>query len=364
MPVTPRTTAALALAALLSVSLGPALATTTLPRAPNHFKPQAEAGAYLGEVVAFHFDEATGLLSNYGLAGAPAPLVQSLALGPTTAKPTTEGGVFVAQERGTTLMIHDNPTLLLQVFARAPMTLSLMLGTLEAQDNDLVPQGRGLFLTDGDLRGALFASNGSVTAQGKDVTVVLEAGGVLIFRLKPPEDDTSPGLGATLISGIAHRRIGAEVSLDLRDGQPEADAIAYRPGLNITATRLERNALELQVEDRNPKGTVLLLRMAPGLVQAHGSHALRISLDRDAVPDAPTPDGVLQNDGPGTSYYPVVNRSDIVLLLVYIPHFSVHSLVVEALSPTAVILDLPSVAVLVAGVAIVATAALVVFRRR
>lgn len=365
MTGTLRTTAALALVGLLLLTLGPSLASSTLPRQPLiHFKPQPEAGAYRGDVVAFRFDETTGILSNYSLAASPSALVDSLRLGGPTGRPTTEGGLFTAQGSGTLLMIHDNPTLLLQVLARAPATLSLRLGTLAVQDSDLLPLGRGLLLTDGNLRGVLFATNGTVTAHDKDVIVALPEGAAMVFRLKPPDDDKSPGLGATLMSEIARKRIGAEVSVDLRDGQPEVDAVAYRPGLQVSATRIAHNALELQVADQNRRGTILLLRLAPGLVQAEGSRALRISLDNDAVPDSPTPEGVLQDEGPGTSYYPVVDRSNVLLLLVYIPHFSAHSLVVEALSPTALIVDPPSLAILAAGVAIVATAALVMFRRR
>ncbi len=366
-----RRMAALALAASMltgvAAGLGLALAEDDEPGSPDHFGFQPSSDEYVGSLVAFRFSAASGTILEYRSIGEDEVLLEKVYLGGPVGQPREEGSIFFAQGSAVAVMIHDSPTLLLQVAALQTVTARITLGSLQAGESDFFPRGMGLHLESDETEAALFVTNGTLALQGREVEAALRLGSMLTFRVRPTLDDITPGLGASLLSQIARNRLGAEVALDLRQGRADVDIVAYRPTLEVRPLRLATNALELEVEDADARGTILVLRLSPGLMRLNRQEALRVALDGRNMAAAPTPDGVLHGEGSGdeaATYYPVLNRGHVLLLLVYLPHFSARVLSVGAVLPGTVVLDLPSLVMLLSGIGVVATAALVIFRRR
>lgn len=332
----------------------------------EHFGPPGDSGEYEGQYIRFAFDARSGQVKDYERVDGR-KLMAMVDVGTPLHEPKVEGARFAARGNGTLLVIHDNPTALLQVFVNSSTTIRLRLAPFEYEPGDGISSSRVLFLRDRDVRGALIVSQGTLQDGGEVMVANIEAGGLLVFRLRPPGDEVSPGLASSLLSEIARRRFGAEIDLQLRDGRAEWAAMHYRRNMDVRLVRVAPNGMDVEVSDSEARGTVVLFRLSQGLIRLGRQEALRVTLDGSTLSATPTPNGVLNAEDSDTqtaSYYPVVVRGHLALLLVYIPHFSVHSLSVGAAPPGAVILDGPSLGVILAGVAIVATAALVIFRRR
>ncbi len=281
-------------------------------------------------------------------------------------QPIVIGSDFTADGGVANLTVRDSSTALLQVGAKGPLHVNFTLAPgaeVESGDSTL-SQGRCVAL-DKPLRGAIFSTEGSVVVRGSQVVATLGGPGLVLFRALPAEGQGSPEDEHAVCEAIAERRVGAEVSIDLRDDGPRVEAMRYRSDASIEITKVEKHHLALRIRGMKSEGTRVFLRLNPSVATAADARGLKVTLDNMAVPSGSLTD-VLYARGasPQDARYNALVQGPGLGLLTYIPRLSPGGVALTIDVPGLVVIDIPTLEIMGVGVAVVALATLALFRRR
>lgn len=247
------------------------------------------------------------------------------------------------------LQVHDNPEAVTQMRADGSIALTFVPGVTVGAD------GRSVNFTVGNLTGTITGSGLAVAGQ------TVTAQGRFLLRIDAPRgafDVHHPEIQEAVSDG----RVGAEAAFNKPGADVEKDVVSYG---NVTVSTIEAETgnITLQVQGNGTDGRVLVLDIDGRVLGASHAGDLNVLFDNASALHADNLSDVLNvNDGVHAEYYVVFDPAhDAFQLIVSVPHYSVHTLSVT----TALVLPPPSVVVgVVAGLAVLAPSAFLLFRRK
>jgi hypothetical protein len=186
----------------------------------------------------------------------------------------------------------------------------------------------------------------------------------VMFRAKPVFSHHHMNDDA-ILQAISEGRVAGEISLVLKDGVTSYDTMEYRDQFRIHLMNAEQDHIQLQVEDQEHQGRVVIVNVDDGTLDIQKGE---ISLELDGVPIKATtnPLEVLYADGsePSDAIYCVIESDGVSQFLVYVPSFSVHQWTVSSLGAMDALLSTMGIVAIIGALAVVGVAGFMMLRRK
>ena len=358
-------------------------------------------GVVDGNFVMFGFDESSGNVTDYALRNSSGAVtffdsIHILGFEPSDVK--VHGSVMLVRNESVQAIIHDNPTgmfhvvsngmnttvsfLLASGMSALPLSHEVREGNYERDRNEtgthdlnddvkIVGTGGDLSvavaITGNGAYGVIATDKGNITIdstnEGTYVNVTISDDHVM-FRAKPVFSHHQMNDDA-ILQAISEGRVAGEISLVQRNGVTSYDTMEYRDQFHIQLVSAKQDRIQLQVEDQEHLGKVVILNVDDGTFDSQKGE---LSLELDGVPIKSTtnPLDVLYASGSQSSdaLYCLIDSNGVSQFLVYVPSFSVHQLSVSSLGAMDSLLSVMGLVAVVGAIALVATAGFLILRRK
>jgi hypothetical protein len=240
--------------------------------------------------------------------------------------PGTHGAAFRMAGDGAAFAAHDNPTALLDVRG-ADLTVHVMLAGGVAAGNLTDNRTVRLTAANGQHGHLVLVGNGTVHAITGGFQFDLADGGVM-FVAHPSGTAAADALHDVL-AAAAQGRLGAVASVVDAGGMPLEDTDSW--GVQVRAERTGNHSLALRVGSDEPAGKAVVVRTDNDTVPAGRPEDVTVSLDGVALARAASALEVLNGTGEGKAFVTVT--AGAVQVVVSVPHFSDHELVLASAAP-------------------------------
>ncbi len=338
-------------------------------------------GAAQGTFVSFSIDPNTGEVSNYAVNGTTV-FSQVTYENDTNGEVEVNGPVLWYYGFGTQvnwsnhnprwntmwrfIHVHDNPAAVFHIVVYGEDTITYRLASGESAK----VTGNHTIVINGTVQGTLIFS-GKATVEGNEIKIKIgesnyefgnytyKGGSVMFIRTNAWH--FRERVRNMIIRAIAEGKMGGEIRVG-ENGK--SDFVNYTYGFHARITHQETNRLRLTVESESHEGKVVMITVDKDKLQYDSSHKVVVKLDGKEI-RMTSEDEVLAGGSEGK--YAVIDGENEVTVMVYVPHFSEHTVDVES-QPESVTTEIMGNPILLgAGIAIVliiVIAAVIILRRR
>lgn len=338
-------------------------------------KVQYVDGFVSGSYLSVGIDPLNGTLSNYTLTG---PERQYKAIDwvfiedfvPSNVVIT--GSVAKAQSKDTKLMVHDNPTGMISIQVKkvqANISFELAAGIGVNVTYSSIGEDRtnsGVLIEGQGIRGVISCNNGSIGVSTVGSTTFVNVtvnDGKVNVRFRPVVSTVDPEIENAILYAVLENKIGGEVSASIGSEGAEFDAIEYDSDLQFTMDQLLAGRLIFTVSESSHNGKAVIINLADDFRAA--GDTLSIMMNGKSVKMAGSVSEVIHaGDGLSEPIFSVVEGDNASMVLLYIPNFSSHTVVIDSSVPTSDLLTPMSLALEVGAIVIIILAALHLFRKR
>ncbi len=258
---------------------------------------------------------------------------------------------------------HDNPAGVLHIVVYGQDTITYRLGngiTAEKSGNHTIT-------LDGSVAGILVFT-GNAHVNGSEISVKLGTGefnfgnytykgGSAIF-IRTGAWHMKREIKEKIINAIAEGKVGGELHVGRY-----TDFTNYTYGFHARVQQEEKNRVQITVDSENHEGKVVMIDVNKSSMQYDSQHQIVVKIDGKEIKMSSETD-VLAGGSEGK--YAVVDNGNTVTILVYVPHFSEHTVDVESQSsnPIEVMGNPIYLGVIIAVVIIVIIAAVAIIKKR
>ncbi|MDD1743373.1 MAG: hypothetical protein LUO85_01965 [Methanomassiliicoccales archaeon] len=331
---------------------------------------------YEGRFVSFGINQSSGSIDNYTVATTNGDVVVFKAIGLLDLVPgniSLMGSLFVEQDSNSTIVVHDNPVVLLHMtsnqshermnFSLGPRVSSVVLPRMANDTNDTFA-----LISGAGIQGILKAENGtlSIESDGQgNFSIVANASDVM-FRMKPSFAKGHMALDDAVQDAIASGKVAGELSLTVRNGSAMFDLMRYRMSFTFDLQEAAQNHLRLAVSSTEHEGRVAIINLDQSTFDTLKGNDVTVTLDGRAIRQTQDPLDVLSASGSQDSdaIFCVESTANGSQMMVYIPSFSTHVLDLSSASPLASVLSLAGLLAVIGAMAAVGVAAFLLLRRK
>ncbi|MFP4197943.1 MAG: hypothetical protein ACLFS6_09935 [Methanomassiliicoccales archaeon] len=313
-----------------------------------------------GSFVHFSVDERAGTIAGYSLEVEQddVEFFDGIDLGEGDLELRSMGSVVSLSGSGMEAVLHDTPNGQAKVISHSQSTVTFTLADGVMVESCYDPKGRLMedsvkLVADGAY-GLLRVQGGTLEAGEGTVSASLDEGQVS-FRCRPA--DPSP-VQDLIIDEMARGHVGGEMTFMVQNGSGVTSRVTYQAGFAMEMVEMERERVSLQVSSEDPEGKVIMLRWDKGSLDSEDG--LNVEMDDHTMEEGDPFTAVEQGDE--DPCYSLIDGGITSQLLIYIPHFSVHSIGVESISK-GLILDEYDWFGIIIGFALVSIAGLKVFKK-
>jgi len=340
-------------------------------------------GVATGTFVDFNINPQNGEITNYVVNGTT--VFSSVTYSsPTVGKVTVHGSTLtylgigaapdwnmsmhnpIFKSTWTMVSAHDVPSGVLHIVQYGENNVTYTL----APGEQAKITGNHTLEISGTLGGTIIYT-GTAQVSGNTITIALGTntfdfgnysfkGGSAVFISDETWQHLSEQLREKLMNAIAQGKVGGELKIH---GNRE-DFVNYTYGFNVQVQNNEKNKIQVQVQAESHEGKVMIMDINKSQMQYDAQHQIKVKLDGKELKMSSETEVLAAQGTEGK--YAVVDNGNYVTVMVYIPHFSDHTLDVES-QPTVLgeITGNPLIiGAIVAAIVIVAVAAVVVIKRR
>ncbi|MEM3675443.1 MAG: hypothetical protein QXV22_00125 [Thermoplasmataceae archaeon] len=364
----------------------------------DKFSYNATTQMVTGKFVNFKFDSATGEVSSYSRNGTtPMTIFTSInvsgngTIGSQEDFPSflldhviLRGSIFYYANKTFVYTFHNNPAMnfaLVVDNGTLNLTLSPYLNVTEfsatsvqnlelnstmistnssVQQNDVLDTdhetsaGNTNFVIYGDGVRAFLSVHGNATYNSDKKTITVSSKHLALVNFVSP-----PGLQGedlkdfgSIQNAILHGKIGGEVSISYESGAPFNYTLLYNNSLHVAVTNVTSGKVTVQVSSTEHAGTHIVFFVNSSFVSSTGK--LYVYFDGKSA-TVSSLNGTLNVTTSTNAVYAVVNVTGGYLVIVSIPHFSNHTIVISdtSLSPVSPLTG-SSITYKVVGIVIVA----------
>lgn len=285
-----------------------------------------------GHFVSFNLSEDTATVSDFTLTHNGTDTLLFDQVSPDTftgdAPARAAGSQLMLRGEDLSLQAHDNPTGLLR-YTSSNGTATVTFTLADGASAGDVQNGSLVNVKAGDVAGAiLLAGNGTLSAGGGAVTAELDDPGSILFRAvplgaSPEERKQARALSRTAADG----KLGASVRMSGVNGTPAADVSEGE--VNVTPLEASQGRARLEMAAQARQGKVVNLALDRDLVNVSTPDEAVVKLDGESVTVEPDIDAVVNATGPDARGHVFLTNSTVEVT-VYVPSFSIHSLVTKS----------------------------------
>jgi hypothetical protein len=306
-----------------------------------------ENGIAAGDLIKFVFDESSGTILSYTLKRDNGNISVFDSITPSSFEledaPTAHGAVWRCNGMHLELEAHDNPTGLLKIKTEdKQVNLSFDLGdniTAETTEKE------NIISISGALEAKLVVSDCiednktvNVTIEKDFVNVSLPEDTSILFIASPVE-----GLGVGLPKeyedmvedAICDGKVGAHVAVQMKNKTLETTHVIAYADLNITTT-VKKGEVKINVSSEDKEGKTIVVDIDNETLNITNIADILVIFDGENISMAENYSDILNaSDDNGLPEYLVVIGSGGVQVLVSIPEFSIHTILITEASAAA-----------------------------
>ncbi len=213
---------------------------------------------------------------------------------------------------------HDNPVGVLHIVTYGEDEITYELG--EGINATLV---NSTIVLSGAVDARLLISNGITNITDSEIKIkTMENGTTSIIFVEPTRWHVPEKIKNVVMREIQKGRIGAEMYI----GEKNEDFINYSYEMKAHIMHREKNHIRLQISSENSEGKVMIMHVEKNMLQYDAEHRIRVRLDGKNITEANVDEVMNANE----AKYAVIDDGDSVSIMVYIPHFSEHTIDVES----------------------------------
>jgi hypothetical protein len=317
------------------------------------------SGRYLTLIV----DESTGTITDYTIKRETSSILLFTKVQPQSFTGSkvgrTDGAMFMLNGSKMLIMAHnDPPAILLYRTQGAGNTVTYTLAsgfvaTAITGTNNVAIDGNG-------QHALLLVENGTATINGSSISVVLEAWAKSVARFQPDVGLYAQVSQSQVHQAISSGKLACECSMSLYNGTLEQDFTGYQEGLTLRVQEAVQNRLRLQVSAQFSTGKIVIINVDNGTINARTAAEIGLTIDGVQLQQTANLGDVFAAAGT-ESKYSVAAAEGAYQIVLYIGHFSDHTIVVEPVNaqsglPASLIVPLFALVAIVAVVALVAIA--------
>ena len=214
---------------------------------------------------------------------------------------------------------HDNPVGVLHIVEHGNDMITYELG--DGINATLV---NSTIVLSGAVDARLLISNGAANINGSKITVkTVENGTTSVIFVEPARWHMPKRIKDVLMKEIQKGKVGAEMYI----GQNRTDFINYSYEMHAKIMHREKNHIRLQISSETSEGKVMVIHAEKSMLQYDSHHKIVVKLDGKNISEASV-DAVME--GNNEAKYAVIDNGNSVSIMIYIPHFSEHTLDVES----------------------------------
>lgn len=332
-------------------------------------------GTTVGSFVRFRADQAAGAVSDYGLVAEEGPVFASLAAGasPFLANGLDGATTLVLENREARLDVADTTSGHLKVVAKERTEAVFRLGdgyhTMQRSDRVLEVRDEA----DAHV-GSLVASGGVLDVRGDAVRASLQKGGHVLWRAHVGlEGELSDAQRAMVNDALAAGRLAGQVlvrapahgALEATSGTAMDAVVSRYSGDVEMVTAATRDRVDVTLSSESPVGKTLLLALDPMTLPGLARGDAVVLFDGIPAAEADSFADVLDamDDGDAAEYLVLAGESG-TQVLVSVPHFSVHTVTLQARETDGASPAFVYATLLLGAVCLAQTAAILARRRK
>jgi hypothetical protein len=298
-------------------------ATEEVQNTPIFVETKSETqNSFVGKHVSFQFTNNSIL--NFTLEGKL--IFTSINLGFNSTKVRNIGSTLRISDASNTVIVHDNPN---GIITESSMNEINAIYTV-TPDMNAEEISNKVDLSSPNIKGSIISSDTTMAAfalvAGDNISVTLNHDKTTFTaRVLGTGSANEDDFEDRVVQGIHDKRIGTILNIDTENSH---DVIGF--GVDTTVNRVSRNTVSLNVNSDTPEGRTVVLRAGKDIFT---NLNLRILVDGHEIPQAVDYNDLFKNDK--LSYLLVIGQN--VEVLVSIPQFSEHEIVVTSEPPEAVV---------------------------
>jgi len=299
-----------------------------------------------GEFVNFNINEQTGEVSNYkvnnttifeqvsyenqtkGTINVKGPMLWYYGMGASFNWSQHNPGINAMWRF---IHIHDNPAGVFQIIVHGKDTVTY---TLASGINAEILGNHTIEITGNNIDGMLIYSGKAAVSQN-EITVKLGtydyefgnytcSGGSVLFMLINAWH-FGKQMRTMITNAIADGKMGGQLIISGNNH----DFINYTYGFKAQLKMNKDNHIQVEVQAQSHEGKVLMLTIDKNDIQYDSNHTIIVKIDGQKL-KMDSSIGVF--DGGSGGKYAIVNSSNELTVIVYIPHFSEHSIDIESVA--------------------------------
>lgn len=293
-------------------------------------------GSIEGYFIAFEFNESDGTITNYSVRNGISSMLQVFdevnIQNFSSGNVKVVGSIFMANDELHRIIAHNNPTAMLHILVNGSGNISMALAKdldVEQVNCDDSCLDATYKISTESFSAIIGVANGTVElAEINNATHMMISGFDMhvFFRMRPYFQQTGLALHEKIMNAIMHGRISAEMRVMMHNGDAVYDAQVYDHRYTMRLVSAEENRLRIQVSSENHEGRLFLF--AIDNETATTTNQIRVTLDNNEMTRAGNLDDILDKTGSAdsdASYYHL-EADGVQYLLVYVPHFSEHTI--------------------------------------
>lgn len=327
-------------------------------------------GTVTGFFINFDFNESTGTINNYSVRYGMERLkvFDYIEISKFTVENVkVVGSIFMASDDTHRIIAHNNPTALLHIKTNGSAEISIAIpGDFEIKqiNSNNTCLDTIYRITKDDFIGAIGISNGTASLEERGERTYLNISGNdthLFFRMRPYFQGIGLSMHAQLMNAVIEGRICAEIRVMTHNGDAIYDAQIYDYRYTFRIVSAAQNRVTLQVASEQHEGRLFLFVLDNETINV--ANQIQVKLDSHDVAKANSVSEILNATGASNSdarYYGF-EIDGLQYLLVYVPHFSEHTIEISNIATSSGI-PLVWIAVGMIGVGAVVVAAAVLVK--
>jgi len=320
-------------------------------------------GNVSGRFLTFIVDEATGTVTDYTIKRDTGSILLFTMVQPlsftSSGTGRTDGAMFMLNGSKMLIMAHNNPPAIL--LYRTQGQGNTVNYTLASGFVASVISGTSNVAIDGNGQHALLlVENGTATIDRSTISVVLQPWAKAVARFQPDIGLYAQVSQSQVQQAISSGELACECSMVLYNGTVEQDFTGYQERLTLRVQEAVQNRIQLQVSAEFSTGKIVIISVDNGTLNARTAAEIGLTIDGVRLQQTMNLGEVFTATGTENKYSVAADDGAYQIVL-YIGHFSDHTIVLEAVSeqgglPASLVIPLIALVAIVAIVALVAIA--------
>jgi len=295
------------------------------------------AGNVSGRFISFHIDEKSGEIEDYRVNNVT--VFKSIEYeNDTIGKVNVHGAVLtykgtrmeVNKKEGFNMewrfiAVHDNPSGVLHILTHGSDVITYELGEDITCRVGNTSHYEMVYL-NGSVVGKLMVVNGEVSVENRSIEIKTATNSTTSVIFIDTAHVVFPKhIKKEIMMGIEKGKVGAQLYISQRG----TDFVNYTHEIKMQVKLREKNRVRVEISSEDPQGKAVMIMLEKELMELNKNRTLKVLLDGNEITKADFNEVMNGTDSP---MYAMVEENNTMYILVYIPHFSTHTLDIETQS--------------------------------